>query len=71
MQYRSVLDANCRILKVDDYNMNDIYYVANEYAQKLVYLLESNVKSDRDFDRSNVKINLSEIFKLKTLDIRK
>ena len=36
-----------RVLKLDDSNMNDVYYSPTEYSQSLLSMLESNVKSDR------------------------
>lgn len=41
------LDTGFRVLKLDDSNMNDVYYSANEYTQDLLSMMESNVKSDR------------------------
>lgn len=41
------LDIGFRVLKLDDSNMNDVYYSPNEYSQALLSMLESNVKSDR------------------------
>ena len=41
------LDVGFRVFKLDDSNMNDVYYSANEYKQDMVSLLESNVKEDR------------------------
>ena len=41
------LDIGFRVLKLDDSNMNDVYYSANEYSQDMLSLFESNVKSDR------------------------
>lgn len=41
------LDIGFRVLKVDDTNMNDIYYSAGDYTQGLLSMLESNVKADR------------------------
>ena len=41
------LDIGFRVLKLDDSNMNDVYYSPNEYSQDLLSALESNVKSDR------------------------
>ena len=35
------------MLKLDDSNMNDVYYSPAEYSQDLLSMLESNVKSDR------------------------
>lgn len=41
------LDIGFRVLKLDDSNMNDVYYAAGDYTQDLLTRLESNVKSDR------------------------
>lgn len=41
------LDTGFRVFKLDDSNMNDVYYSAGEYHQDMLSLLESNVKSDR------------------------
>ena len=41
------LDVGFRVLKLDDSNMTDVYYSANEYDQQMLSNLESNVKSDR------------------------
>ena len=41
------IDTGFRVLKVDESNMNDVYYSAGEYTQNLLSLLESNVKADR------------------------
>lgn len=41
------LDTGFRVLKLDDSNMNDVYYSPAEYSQDLLSILESNVKSDR------------------------
>ena len=41
------LDIGFRVLKLDESNMNDVYYSAGEYTQDMLSLLESNVKSDR------------------------
>ena len=35
------------MFKLDESNMNDVYYSAGEYHQDMLSLLESNVKSDR------------------------
>lgn len=40
-------DGGFRVLKLDDSNMNDVYYNPDEYSQDLLSALESNVKSDR------------------------
>ena len=41
------IDYGFRVLKLDDSNMNDVYYSADEYDQGMLSLLESNVKADR------------------------
>ncbi len=41
------LDIGFRVLKLDDGNMNDVYYAAGDYTQGLLTMLESNVKADR------------------------
>lgn len=41
-------DVGFRVLEVDDSNMKDVYYVANDYSQDLLSLMESNIKSDRN-----------------------
>lgn len=41
------LDVGFRVLKLDDSNMNDVYYSPNDYSQGMLSMLESNVKSDR------------------------
>lgn len=41
------LDIGFRVFKLDDSNMNDVYYSANEYKQDMLSLMESNVKEDR------------------------
>lgn len=40
-------DYGFRVLKVDESNMNDVYYTPSEYSQNLLPLLESNIKPDR------------------------
>lgn len=44
----AVFDSGFRVLKVDDSNMNDVYYSADDYSQGMLAMLESNVKSDRN-----------------------
>lgn len=45
------LDLGFRVMKLDDTNMTDVYYSANEYNQEMLYMLESNIKSDcKDID---------------------
>lgn len=43
----SQLDKGFRVFKLDDSNMNNVYYSPAEYSQDLLTMLESNVKSDR------------------------
>ena len=42
------IDTGFRVFKVDESNMNDVYYAAGDYTQGLLTMLESNVKSDRN-----------------------
>ena len=41
------LDKGFRVFKVDESNMNDIYYSADRYSQGMVAAMESNIKADR------------------------
>lgn len=41
------IDDGFRVLKVDDSNMNDVYYAAGDYTQDLLSMLESNIKNGR------------------------
>ena len=41
------LDIGFRVFKLDESNMNDVYYNAGDYTQGLLTMLESNVKPDR------------------------
>lgn len=41
------LDIGFRVLKLDESNMNDVYYNPSEYSQDLLSRMESNVKADR------------------------
>ena len=41
------LDVGFRVFKLDDSNMKDVYYSADEYSQKSLSDLESNIKEDR------------------------
>lgn len=43
----AIFDKGFRVFKLDDSNMNDVYYSAGDYNQGMLSLLESNVKSDR------------------------
>jgi len=41
------LDIGFRVLKLDDTNMNDVYYAAGETTQDMISLMESNIKPGR------------------------
>ena len=41
------VDVGFRVFKLDESNMNDVYYSAGEYNQGMLSFLESNVKEDR------------------------
>ena len=41
------LDTGFRVFKLDETNMTDVYYSADEYSQGMLSMLESNVKADR------------------------
>ena len=41
------MDLGFRSFRVDESNMNNVYYTAGDYTQDMLSLLESNVKSDR------------------------
>ncbi len=41
------LDVGFRVFKLDDSNMNDVYYGAAEYEQDKLNLFESNIKENR------------------------
>ena len=41
------LDIGFRVFKVDESNMNDVYYAAGDYDQRMLSILESNIKNDR------------------------
>ena len=41
------LDIGFRVLKIDESNMNDVYYSPEAYSQNLLSMLESNIKDDR------------------------
>jgi len=43
------LDIGFRVLKLDDTNMNDVYYAASNYTQDLILQMESNIKPDRTY----------------------
>lgn len=44
---KQTIDAGFRVFRIDDSNMNDVYYAAGDYTQGLLTMLESNVKNDR------------------------
>lgn len=41
------LDVGFRVFKLDDTNMQDVYYSASDYSQGMLPMLESNIKPDR------------------------
>lgn len=41
------LDIGFRVLKLDDTNMNEVYYSAGDYTQDMITMLQSNIKEDR------------------------
>lgn len=41
------IDVGFRVLKLDDTNMRDVYYSADDYDQNMIAMLESNIKEDR------------------------
>jgi adenine-specific DNA-methyltransferase len=41
------LDIGFRVLKVDDSNMNDVYYSPADYSQDMLRQMEDNIKRDR------------------------
>lgn len=41
------LDVGFRVLKLDETNMEDVYYSAQEYDQQMLQKMESNIKPDR------------------------
>ena len=42
------MDTGFRVLKLDESNMNDVYYSATEYSQDLLAMLTANIKDDRN-----------------------
>ena len=42
------IDVGFRVFKIDESNMKDVYYSADDYTQSLLTMLESNVKGDRN-----------------------
>lgn len=43
----TIFDGGFRVFKLDESNMNDVYYSAGEYTQDMLSVMESNVKADR------------------------
>ncbi|MCD7827143.1 MAG: hypothetical protein LUG85_01205 [Clostridiales bacterium] len=41
------LDTGFRVFKLDESNMEDVYFSADEYTQDMLYDMESNIKPDR------------------------
>ena len=41
------IDIGYRVFKIDESNMNDVYYSADRYSQGMIAAMESNIKSDR------------------------
>ncbi len=41
---KAKFDGGFRVLKLDDFNMNDVYYSPAEYSQDQLFKLESNIK---------------------------
>lgn len=48
-KYAESSNADCgfRVLRLDEGNMNNVYYAASEYKQDLLSMMESNIKGDR------------------------
>lgn len=44
---KNILDVGFRVLKLDDTNMKDVYYAPDDYDQRMLAALESNIKDDR------------------------
>lgn len=41
------MDLGFRVFKVDESNMNDVYFAAGEYRQEMLSMMESNIKAGR------------------------
>jgi adenine-specific DNA-methyltransferase len=41
------LDIGFRVLKLDETNMNEVYYAAGDYTQDMIMMMQSNIKEDR------------------------
>ena len=48
-KYKNLLNKDCgfRSFRLDDSNMNNVYYATSEYNQSLLSFLETNIKEDR------------------------
>ncbi len=40
-------DGGFRVFKLDESNMNDVYYAAGDYTQDMLAMMENNIKPDR------------------------
>lgn len=45
--HSKTFDDGFRIFRLDDTNMRDVYYSADDYDQNMLAMLESNIKDDR------------------------
>lgn len=45
--FNNDVDIGFRVFKLDESNMNDVYYAAGDYTQDLLTMAESNIKKDR------------------------
>ncbi len=41
------IDIGFRVLKLDETNLNDVYYAAGDYTQDMISMLQSNIRDDR------------------------
>lgn len=41
------IDKGFRVFKIDETNMRDVYYSADDYNQDMIAMMESNIKDDR------------------------
>ena len=48
-KYENLMNAGrgFRVFRLDDSNMNDVYYAAGDYTQDMLSMMESNIKPDR------------------------
>lgn len=44
---KQTIDTGFRVFRIDDTNMNDVYYAAGDYTQDMLSMMESNIKPDR------------------------